>query len=87
MTDQLDVKKCVDDLIQRLNVPDEPPKYVLSPLQVELFKKHLGVSDEWVAAHVVVLPALGPTKQKAPMFSFETRMQLHQQELQKLRKR
>ena len=87
MTDQLDVKKCVDDLIQRLRVPDEPPKYVLSPSQVELFKKHLGASDEWVAAHVVVLPALGPTKQKAPMFSFETRMQLHQQELQKLRKR
>jgi len=36
MTDQLDVKKCVDELIQRLNVPDEPPKYVLSPLQVEV---------------------------------------------------
>lgn len=34
--DQLDVKKCVDELIQRLNVPDEPPKYVLSPLQVEV---------------------------------------------------
>lgn len=46
MTDQLDVKKCVDELIQRLNVPDELPKYVLSPLQVELFKKHLGASDE-----------------------------------------
>lgn len=87
MTGQLDMKKCVDDLIQRLNVPDEPPKYVLSPLQVELVKKHLGVSDEWVAAHVVVLPALGPTKKKLPMFSLETRMQLHQQALGQLRKR
>lgn len=86
MTDQLDVKKCVDELIQRLNVPDELPKYVLSPLQVELFKKHLGASDEWIAAHCVVLPALGPRKPPPPMFSLETRMQLHQQALGKLRK-
>lgn len=27
MTDQLDVKKCVDELIQRLNVPDELYSY------------------------------------------------------------
>jgi len=87
MTDQLDVKKCVDDLIQRLNVPDEPPNYVLSPSQVELFKKHLGASDEWVAAHVVVLHALGPRKSPPPMLSLETRMQSHQQALGRLRKR
>ncbi len=57
MTDQLDVKKCVDELIQRLNVPDELPKYVLSPLQVELFKKHLGVFDTAELAHAAHVDA------------------------------
>lgn len=87
MTDRLDVKKFVDNLIQRMSEPHELPKYVLSPLQVELFKKHLGASDEWIAAHCVVLPSLGPRKPPPPMFSLETRMQLHQQALGQLRKR
>ena len=84
---KFDMNDIIDDFIQRLNEPQEPPKYVLSPLQVELVKKHLGASDEWIAAHCVVLPALGPRKPPPPMFSLETRMQLHQQALGQLRKR
>ena len=84
---EVDMKGIIDAFMQRMSEPQEPPKYVLSPLQVELAKKHLGVSDEWIAAHCVVLPALGPRKPPPPMFSLETRMQLHQQELWQLRKR
>lgn len=84
---EIDMKGVIDDFMQRMREPQEPPKFVLSPLQVELLKKHLGASDEWVAAHCVVLPGLGPTEKKLPMFSLETRMQLHQQALGQLRKR
>lgn len=88
MTQQeIDMKGVIDDLMQRMREPQEPPKFVLSPLQVELVKKHLGASDEWIAAHCVVLPSLGPREKKPPMFSLETRMQLHQQALGQLRKR
>lgn len=84
---EIDMKGVIDDLMQRMREPQEPPKFVLSPLQVELVKKHLGASDEWIAAHCVVLPALGPRKPSPPLFSLETRMQLHQQALGQLRKR
>lgn len=84
---EVDMKGVIDAFMQRMSEPQEPPKYVLSPSQVELFKKHLGASDEWIAAHCVVLPALGPRKPSPPMVSLETRMQLHQQALGQLRKR
>lgn len=84
---EIDMKGVIDDLMQRMREPQEPPKYVLSPSQVELVKKHLGASDEWIAAHCVVLPSLGPRKPPPPLFSLETRMQLHQQALGQLRKR
>lgn len=83
---EFDMNGIIDAFMQRMSKPQEPPKFVLSPSQVELFKKHLGASDEWVAAHVVV-PALGPRKSPPPMLSLETRMQLHQQALGQLRKR
>ena len=84
---EFDMNGIIDDFLQRLNEPQEPPKYVLSPSQAEMFKKHLGASDEWIDAHCVVLPALGPRKPPPPMFSLETTMQLHQQALEQLRKR
>lgn len=84
---EVDMKGVIDAFMQRMSEPQEPPKFVLSPLQVELVKKHLGASDEWIAAHCVVLPSLGPRKPPPPMFSLETRMQLHQQALWQLRKR
>jgi len=86
LTDQLDVKKCIDDIIQRLRVPDEPPKYVLSPLQVDLFKKHLRVSDAWIAAHVHVMD-MTPTPPPPDFLKAATHKYLHRQELQRLNKR